>query len=165
MGLRTATAENKGIRQRTRRLGPGLLVLALLTGCGSDSGNVRGAFPTIPDATITGFSGGCAPFNVYSQNRWAPLGAFLRKAPELNAEKIGGFLGQTPIPVDGYVHTGVPIFPDNPNEFQGETWFHYVAGGWITSAALRATPTVTDLNSSDGGPPAPLLAECEGKKL
>ena len=107
--------------------------------------------------------GGCEPFIVYAQHRWPPDGAALRSGPSRASEQIGGFLGNTPILITGYVKAEEPAYPNNPAPFQGREWLLHAAGGYITSAAVRAAPIEnfdpTGLEP-DGGPPVVLPKAC-----
>lgn len=115
---------------------------------------------TLAASALVGCSDeGCEPFVVYAHNRWDPLGAALLSAPYKGSEQVGGFKGNTPILVDGYVIAN-EAYPDNPDPFKGREWLHYAAGGWVTSAAVRATATEPDFTSPDGGPPAVLPRAC-----
>lgn len=132
------------------------------TGAASTTTTVSEAF-----RLAVGMVGGCSqPFTVYAQHRWPPDGAALRKAPDLNAEQIDGFPGNTPIEVDGYVHASAP-YGHNIPPFNNDVWLHRRRGGWVTYAAVRATvlddKDFDPTGSPPGGPPVILPLGCEGK--
>lgn len=109
--------------------------------------------------------GDCAPYRVYSQNRWAPLGTAIRAEPAAESEQIGKFAGNDSIMVDGWLH-GAVAHPTNPEPWNSDVWFHLTDDkGWVSFAGVRGVPTEPDptLHSPDGGQPAPLLAPCEGQ--
>lgn len=112
----------------------------------------------------TCFVGGCEDFRVYAQNRWAPLGAAVREAPDVNSRQVAGYDGNMGITVDGWVRSSVP-YPTNAPPWNSDVWFHLSNGaGWASYAGVRALPTAPDPTglSPDGGAPAPAPPECEG---
>src|SRR4051812_6368643 len=54
-----------------------------------------------------GMVGGCPSFVVYAQNKWQPVGAVKRPAPQVTARDIGVFGPNRRIVVDGFVHASV----------------------------------------------------------
>lgn len=118
--------------------------------------------PTYPG--VIGFRGGCAPFQVYAQDRWAPYGTAVRTEPSVLAHQISGYAANYSISVDGWVHASAP-YKTNIPPFNSDIWFHVADGsGWVSFAGVRAVPTSPDptLRSSDGGTPARTPAECQG---
>ncbi len=111
-----------------------------------------------------GMSGGCAPFQVFAQNRWAPVGTAIRVAPNVQSEQAGSFPGNMSISVDGWVH-GRPAYPTNTAPWNSDVWFHLTDGaGWVSFPGVRATPVGYDPTglSANGGTPAPSSPSCEG---
>jgi hypothetical protein len=103
----------------------------------------------------------CAVFTVYAQNRWNPVGAALRGAPDHTSPKLGGFTGNTPLAVDGWTYGSTP-YPNNPAPFNSNVWFHLANGsGWVSFPGVRGAPTSYDPTSNDGGPAAPVRPECK----
>ena len=112
-----------------------------------------------------GFVGGCPAYIVYAQNRWDPVGTSIRKDPDVNAEKIGGFSPNEAISVDGWVHTKV-AYPTNRTPWDSDIWFHLsTQTGWVSFAGVRGTPTTHDPSGLDpnGGQEPLALSPCEGK--
>jgi len=110
-----------------------------------------------------GFAGGCAPFRLFAQNRWAPLGAIVRKAPEITAPGFANYDGNESIAVTGWVHGGV-AYPTNQPPFNNDIWFHVATGGWVSFAAVRAVPTVPDPTGfADGGQSVEADPACQGE--
>jgi len=114
-------------------------------------------------SAAVGMSGGCAPYEVYAQNRWQPYGASLRPAPNPLSPKIGSYGPNEVIAVNGWVH-GVVAYPTNPPPFNSDLWFHVADGsGWVSFAGVRAVPTPQDpTGQATGGPPAPVPGVCAG---
>lgn len=113
---------------------------------------------------VTGFSGGCEPFTLYSQNRWAPVGTAVRAAPNIQTTKVSSFAPNEVLTVDGWVRSRAP-YPENPAPWNSDAWFHLADdSGWVSFAGVRVEPTYYDesLQSDDGGAPAPLIEECRG---
>jgi|GEM_PF-2955718 len=113
----------------------------------------------------THFKGGCKPFVVYAQNRWTPVGAAERDKPDRSAQKIDGYDGNETITVDGWVHTGVAVYPNNQPPFNNDVWFHDAnkPHGFIGFAGVRAELTTPDPTlQADGGPAVMLQPACEG---
>ena len=112
------------------------------------------------------FSGGCAKFVVYAQNRYDPLGAATREDPSIVSKKIGGFAGNEAVPVDGWIHSEKPTYPTNSAPWNNDAWFHLAnEAGWVSFPGVRGEPTSPDPthgHSLDGGQPAPLDANCQG---
>lgn len=112
------------------------------------------------------FVGGCDAFGVYAQNRWAPVGAAVREEPDVLSAKLSpSFAPNEVIAVDGWVSTGEPVYPTNPEPWNSDIWYHLAnRDGWVSFAGVRAAPTEPDqtLRSPDGGQPAPTTPECEG---
>lgn len=108
-------------------------------------------------------TGGCHPFLIYGQNRWAPLGAKVLNAPRRDAEQIGTVGPNKIVYADGWVRTesGIPL--DSP-PWNSDVWFHLDHdAGWVDFGGVRALPTTPDPSgglSTDGGEPVPALAQC-----
>jgi hypothetical protein len=108
-------------------------------------------------------TGGCPAFLIYGQNRWAPLGAKILKAPQRDAEQIGTVGPNKIVYADGWLRTesGIPL--DSP-PWNSDVWFHLDHdGGWVDFGGVRALPTTPDPSgglSSDGGEPVPVLDQC-----
>lgn len=127
--------------------------------CQSNSGSAGSA-----GSPIVGMSGGCAPFAVYAQNRWRPIGTAIRAAPNAGSEQLGSFPANMIMHVNGWVH-GRPPYPSNTYPWNSDIWFHLADGaGWVSFAGVRALPTVFDPTglSKDGGPAAATAVSCEG---
>lgn len=108
--------------------------------------------------------GGCEKYGVFAQNRWTPIGAAVRKQPDVLAAKLEpGFAGNEVVAVDGWIH-GKPAYPKNSYPWNSDIWFHLAnRKGWVTFAAVRGEPTEPDPTlRADGGQPAPTPPECEG---
>jgi hypothetical protein len=117
-----------------------------------------------PRVQAVGMSGGCAPFQVFAQNRWDPIGTSVRMQPNILSDKNGSFAPNESISVDGWVH-GRPAYPTNPAPWNSDIWYHLTDGaGWVSFAGVRASPTGYDPTglSSDGGPAVAVSASCEG---
>lgn len=126
----------------------------LVTGSSSDG----------PPAGVTGFVGSCDPFRVYAQNRYPPLGAAIRAAPEVESRQMGSEAGNKAIIVDGWVRSRVG-YPSNPPPWDSDVWFHLADdSGWVSFAGVRELPTSPDESGldPDGGPPAPASEACHG---
>ena len=110
----------------------------------------------------TAFVEGCDEFDVIVQNRWDPLGAAIRPAPDVDSGKVGSFGGNDKVEVDGWVETE-PAYPNNGEPWNSDVWFHLEDGlGWLSFAAVRGEETTYDPTGlEDGGKPAPTPAECE----
>ena len=113
--------------------------------------------------TVVGISGGCAPFQVFAQDRWAPLGTAIREAPNVLSTQEGSFPGNMSITVNGWVH-GRPAYPTNTAPWNSDDWFHLTDGaGWVSFAGVRAYPVAYDPTGlAGGGPPAATSPACEG---
>jgi hypothetical protein len=63
------------------------------------------AFPPsqAPSSEVVGMSGGCAPFQVFAQNRWQPYGAAIRAQPNVLSQLVGTDAGNFSLSVDGWV--------------------------------------------------------------
>jgi hypothetical protein len=115
---------------------------------------------------VLGFAGGCAPFQVYAQNRWAPYGSVIRTAPMVNAKRVASYVGNYSISVNGWLHASVAYVTNEP-PFNNDVWFHLTDGsGWVSFAGVRAVPTSQDPTglNRDGGKPAPLSPKCQGSQ-
>jgi hypothetical protein len=110
-----------------------------------------------------GFVGGCKPYQVYAQNRWAPLGATVRSQPNVLSTSMTTFPGNMSLSVNGWVH-GRAAYPTNTPPFDNDIWFHLTDGiGWVSFGGVRALPTSIDASgTADGGSPAPAPHACEG---
>ena len=120
--------------------------------------------PVVPDG-VRGFVGGCEPFAVYAQNRFAPLGAAFRADPSPTGRKVGSAAGNELVPVNGWVRSRA-AYPANSAPWNSDVWFHLADNsGWVSFAGVRADPTVPDETggfSADGGRPVPVADDCSG---
>lgn len=109
------------------------------------------------------FVGGCAPFNLHTQNQFDPVGTKIWSAPVPTADSFRGFSPNEVITVDGWVRTRTP-YPTNTPPWNSDAWFHLKNGaGWVTFAGVRSTPTdPSDGNYGAGSSPAPLDPDCQG---
>lgn len=108
-------------------------------------------------------SGGCAPFQVYAQNRWAPYGTAIREQPNVLSTQVGSEPGNMSLSVNGWVY-GRAAYPTNTPPWNSSVWYHLADGaGWVSFPGVRATPTAPDPTglSKDGGAPAPTPANCQ----
>lgn len=114
-------------------------------------------------AQVVGMSGGCPAFQVFAQNRWAPLGAARRAQPNVLSRQLGGYPGNMSLTVNGWVYGGV-AYPSNTAPWNNNVWFHLADGsGWVSFAGVRATPTSPDpTGHANGGDPAPTSLACQG---
>jgi len=62
-----------------------------------------------PPAGVVGFSGACAAFQVYAQNRWQPYRAVVRAAPNIDSKAENTFSDQYAFDVNGWVHSPLPV--------------------------------------------------------
>jgi hypothetical protein len=109
------------------------------------------------------FVGGCSPFQVFAQNRWAPYGTAVRSAPSILSKQIGAKDPNQSLAVNGWVH-GTVAYPRNTPPWNSDVWFHLADGaGWVSFAGTRADPVSRDPTGlADGGPPAQTDPACEG---
>jgi hypothetical protein len=119
--------------------------------------------PQAQDSAVVGMSGGCAPFQVFAQNRWAPTGTAIRVAPNVLSAQNGSFPGNMSISVNGWVNSR-PAYPTNTSPWNSGVWFHLTDGaGWVSFPGVRAIPTSPDPTGlANGGTPAPTSPACEG---
>jgi hypothetical protein len=112
---------------------------------------------------IVGMSGGCAAFQIFAQNRWAPTGTAIRTQPNVLSTQAGSFPGNMSISVNGWVYSR-PAYPTNTAPWNSGIWFHLADGaGWVSFPGVRATPTSPDpTGRANGGTPAPAPPNCEG---
>jgi hypothetical protein len=113
---------------------------------------------------IASFSGGCGGYQLYAQNRWNPVGASVRGAPDTLARKVGGYGPNEVVAVDGWVHAKV-AYPTNRTPWDSDVWFHLSDGsGWVSFAGVRGAPSDLDPTGRalDGGIPAGTPASCQG---
>jgi hypothetical protein len=112
---------------------------------------------------IAGMSGGCPAFQVFAQNRWAPLGAAIRAQPNVLSTQVGSYPGNMSIAVNGWIY-GAVAYPTNTAPWNNNVWFHLADGaGWVSFVGVRATPTSPDpTGHANGGDPAPTSSACEG---
>lgn len=195
-----ANTESLWLDSRVGKIGRAVictLAATLLAGCSGDRKSPSMTAPEIADAPDTtnyggprvlGLIGGCAPRTIYAQNKWPPSGAALRAAPDIGSAKLGGFLGNDPIKVDGFVETPKAVYKNNPEDRDGRIWYHVPKGttarngdgtftlqvnegGWVNSAAVRAV-RYDDTNfgpfdptglTPDSGPAVSLPPECKGQ--
>jgi hypothetical protein len=116
-----------------------------------------------PVSAVVGMSGGCTPFQVFAQNRWAPTGTAIRDAPNVMSAQNGSFPGNMSISVNGWVNSR-PAYPTNTAPWNSGIWFHLADGaGWVSFPGIRATPTSVDpTGHANGGTPAPTSPRCQG---
>jgi hypothetical protein len=118
-----------------------------------------------PAAAVSplGFSGGCAPFELYAQNRWQPYGTAIRAAPSPTSKETGAFSPNHLVAVNGWVY-GVVAYPTNVPPFNNNIWYHLADNsGWVSFAGVRAVPTAEDPSGlASGGPSGPISAACQG---
>jgi len=117
-----------------------------------------------PPDGVLGFEGGCEPFTLYAQNRWAALGASVRAEPAPTGEKVGSFAPNELVTTDGWVRSR-SAYPTNSPPWNSDAWFHLADNsGWVSFAAVRSDPTSPDPTGldPDGGRPAPLSETCGG---
>ena len=114
-------------------------------------------------SAIAGFSGGCSTYEVYSENRWAPVGTAIRAQPSVLSTQEGSFAPNSVIRLNGWVH-GEAAYPTNVTPYNSNIWFHLSDGaGWVSFPGVRAKPTTFDpTGMASGGPPAPTPAKCLG---
>lgn len=112
---------------------------------------------------IAAMDGGCPPgYTIYAQGRWDPLGAAVRAGPSASFKQVGSLGANQPVNVDGWAH-GATLYPNNPEPFNNDLWFHLSDGsGWVSFAGVRAQPVPRDASNSsrDGGLPAPTTDSC-----
>lgn len=113
--------------------------------------------------TVAGMSGGCPKYQVFAQNRWAPLGTAIRAQPNVLSTQIGSYPGNMSIAVNGWVY-GRAAYPTNTPPWNSNIWFHLADGaGWVSFPGVRATPTSPDpTGRANGGDSAPAPATCVG---
>lgn len=115
-------------------------------------------------AGVTGMSGGCDAYQVFAQNRWDPVGAVVRAAPNIASKRVDGYAANQSIAVNGWVHSRV-AYPTNTAPWNSNIWFHVSDdSGWVSFAGVRETPISHDPTglSPDGGPPAATPGNCQG---
>lgn len=119
--------------------------------------------PAAQASAIAGMSGGCTTFQVFAQNRWAPLGTAIREQPNVLSTQVGSYPGNMSIAVNGWVY-GRAAYPTNTPPWNSNVWFHLADGaGWVSFPGVRATPTSPDPTGlANGGDPAPTPTRCEG---
>lgn len=112
---------------------------------------------------VVGMSGGCTPFQVFTQNRWFPLGTAIRVQPSVLSTQVGTYAGNMSISVNGWA-LGQAAYPTNAPPWNSNVWFHLADGaGWVSFAGVRAAPTSPDPTGvAKGGAPVPTLARCRG---
>lgn len=125
---------------------------------------VVGLFDDLTGRAAASFSGGCGGYQLYAQNRWNPVGASIRQAPDPLARKSGGFSPNEIVAVDGWVHAKV-AYPNNPVPYDSDVWFHLSDGnGWVAFGGVRGAPTDLDpTGRSNGGIPAATPTDCRGQ--
>lgn len=139
------------------------LVLVLSASTAAVIMGLREGSDRAPNGSVR-ISGGCAPFLIYGQNRWAPLGAKILDAPQRDARQIGTVGPNKIVYADGWVRTesGIPL--DSP-PWNSDIWFHLTHDqGWVDFGGVRALPTTPDPTnglSRDGGQPVPALKQCQ----
>jgi len=112
---------------------------------------------------IVGMSGGCAPYQIFAQDRWTPVGTAIREQPNVLSTQVGSYVPNKSITVNGWVY-GRAAYPTNPPPWNSGIWFHLADGsGWVSFPGVRATPTSFDpTGHADGGDPAPTPQDCQG---
>lgn len=112
---------------------------------------------------IVGFTGGCASFTVYSEDRWSPVGTTIRAAPNVLSTPEGSYAPNSKIAVNGWVISR-PAYPTNVAPFNSGVWYHLTDGdGWVSFPGVRAARTTFDpTGQAPGGPPAPTPPQCKG---
>lgn len=114
---------------------------------------------------VVGMSGGCDAYQVFAQNRWKPIGAVVRAAPNILSKIESTQYGPNQsIAVNGWVHSRA-AYPSNPAPWNSDIWFHLADdSGWVSFAGVRELPTPFDETglSPDGGPPAATPGNCQG---
>lgn len=112
---------------------------------------------------IAGMSGGCPRFQIFAQNRWAPVGTAIREQPNVLSTQVGSYPGNMSIAVNGWVY-GRAAYPTNTPPWNSNVWYHLADGaGWVSFPGVRATPTSPDpTGHARGGDPAPTPPACEG---
>jgi hypothetical protein len=148
---------------RDTKIGIAAAVIIAVVGAGSAPWWWPWKHTDTPIETV-GMSGGCAPFQVFAQNRWAPVGTAIRLAPNVQSAQNGSFPGNMSISVNGWVISR-PAYPTNTAPWDSGVWYHLTDGaGWVSFPGVRNNPVAFDPTglSSDGGTPAPILAKCQG---
>ncbi len=137
-----------GSTPRAKLLRLAIAGLAILNGCSNSKSS--------------NFDGGCQQFEVYAQNRWNPLGAAERERPELLSKKVGGFIPNSIIEVNGWLHSSKEVYPNNDPPFNSDIWFRTIDNRWVSFAGVRAEPTEPDQTGhASGGKPAIEPTECQ----
>ena len=119
--------------------------------------------PNTASNGVMRIAGGCEPFLVYGQNRYAPVNARILVAPYRESHQIGSLVANKIAYVDGWVRTESGN-PSAGEPWNSNVWFHLVDDqGWVSFGGVRALPTSLDETGFDtyGGEPVPVLAECE----
>lgn len=82
-------------------------------------------FPSSPaqPSAIAGMSGGCAPYQVYAQNRWAPYGTAIREQPNVLSAQVGSEPGNMSLSVNGWVY-GRAAYPTSTPPWNSEATSH-----------------------------------------
>lgn len=116
-----------------------------------------------PPGAVVGFSGGCATYQIFAQNRWDPVGTAVRAQPNVLSAQEGSFPANMSIAVNGWVH-GAPAYPTNAAPWNSDIWFHLADGaGWVSYPGVRAYPVSFDpTGQAEGGPAAPTPSQCQG---
>jgi hypothetical protein len=161
MAERTVEVRKKFLKSATVVLGA--LSLASCNSAEMTATPTKTVTVTVGESQSPDADGGCEPFRVYAQNRWAPVGASERSEPDVLAIKTGGYAGNEVVAVDGWFDTDVPVYPSNSEPWDSDIWFRTTTGGWVAFAAVRSKPSVLDPTglSSDGGIPVVLDPACE----
>lgn len=101
---------------------------------------------------IPGFTGGCAGFDIWTQNQFqAPDGGYGTKVRSniVGQPLAEGLPGNQPLRAVGWFDVGYPLpFPYsvNPPGLRGEVWYYIpdlnnATGGWVADAGVRAVET------------------------
>lgn len=162
--LRLATTRLRGVRLWGVVLLLASLVVAAVMVIGPD--RLQAVVQPDEGSDITGMTGGCEPFRVYAQNRWAPLGTKVLAAPTYgpDTEQVDAIAPNKVVWVDGWVRGNV-AYPTNSTPWNSNVYFHLSDdSGWVTFAGVRAVPTSPDPTgySPDGGKAVQVIDECEG---
>lgn len=125
--------------------------------------------PVEAQPEVKQFVQGCAPYPVYSQNRFEPYGTSVRTKPDVLSpkSKVTFFAPNEVIAVDGWTETGPIVFPDNPEPIRTNKWFHLAnSDEYVSFAGVRGAPTSNydpNSTSTDLGKLADLKPECKYK--
>lgn len=140
------------------------LGIALVATAASATYALRSGSEDVPSEPVAGISKTCSSFKVFAQNRYQPVGAAIRRAPDVLAAYRAVADPNELVVLDGWVH-GPVAYPTNMPPWNSDIWFHLADGrGWVSFAGVRGGPTELDPTgtSPDGGPVAPSPPDCQG---